>query len=82
LVSPPQHLAARLTLRLTPALPPQHRASTINHNLRHIDWPHGYGDPNAYYHKVGQRHWSGPMVLRSEHFEALAASPALFARKV
>ena len=29
-----------------------HRSRLVNHNLRYIDWPHGYGDPNAYYHTV------------------------------
>ena len=24
------------------------RGSLVNHNLRYIDWPHGYGDPSAY----------------------------------
>lgn len=27
--------------------------SVLNHNLRYIDWPHGYGDPSAYWHSLG-----------------------------
>ena len=54
----------------------------INHNLRYIDWPHGYGDPNAYWRRVGTRHMAGPMVLTPELFRSVARSPAIFARKV
>ena len=28
------------------------RSSLVNHNLRYIDWPHGYGDPSAYWRAV------------------------------
>ena len=59
-----------------------HRSKLVNHNLRYIDWPHGYGDPNVYYHTVGSRHWAGPMVLNEALFESVVGSPALFARKV
>ena len=59
-----------------------HRASVVNHNLRYIDWPHGYGDPNAYWQSVGPKHISGPMVLTPSLFGAAASSAALFARKV
>ena len=54
----------------------------VNHNLRYIDWPHGYGDPNAYWMAMGARHVSGPMVLTERLLPSVAASPALFARKV
>ena len=35
------------------------RASVVNHNLRYIDWPHGYGDASVYWHSIGERHISG-----------------------
>ena len=54
----------------------------INHNLRYIDWPHGYGDPNAYWRRVGTRHMAGPIVLTRELFRSVTRSPAIFARKV
>jgi protein xylosyltransferase len=54
----------------------------INHNLRYIDWPHGYGDPNAYWRRVGTRHVAGPIVLTRELFRSVTRSPAIFARKV
>ena len=57
------------------------RSTLINHNLRYIDWPHGYGDPVKYYQSVDSRHWSGPMVLTGERFDKVISSPALFARK-
>ena len=59
-----------------------HRGALINHNLRHLDWPHATGDPSGYYHSVGQRNWAGPMILTEDRFETAASSPALFARKV
>ena len=59
-----------------------HRRALINHNLRYIDWPHGYGDPNAYWQAAGARHVSGPMVLTAARFETVARSGAVFARKV
>ena len=58
------------------------RASLVNHNLRYIDWPHGYGDPNAYWGSVDRKHVAGPMVLTPELFGRVTRSPALFARKV
>ena len=58
------------------------RESIVNHNLRYIDWPHGYGDPNAYWASMGGRHISGPMVLTDALFMRAVGSPALFARKI
>ena len=58
------------------------RRSLVNHNLRYIDWPHGYGDPTAYWRAVGMRHASGPMVLSSELMGAVLGSGAAFARKI
>ena len=58
------------------------RETLINHNLRYIDWPHGYGDPNAYWHSVGAKHIAGPMVLTAELFDRVVASGAVFGRKV
>jgi hypothetical protein len=57
-------------------------SGVVNHNLRLIDWPHGYGDPNTYWESVGPRHTSGPMVLTGSRFEVAATSPAIFARKI
>ena len=59
-----------------------HRGTVVNHNLRYIDWPHGYGDPNAYWQTVGSRHAAGPMILTPEVFGVVTTSPAIFARKV
>ena len=58
------------------------RLHLVNHNLRYIDWPHGYGDPSAYWRSVGQRHASGPMVLTEDLAAAVLGSPAMFARKL
>ena len=57
------------------------RASLVNHNLRYIDWPHGYGDPAAYWKAVGAKHFSGPMVLSPDLMPAVLGSGAAFARK-
>jgi len=53
----------------------------VNHNLRFIDWPHGYGDPSAYWHSVGAKHAAGPMILTPKHLRAVFQSSAMFARK-
>jgi len=58
------------------------RQSLVNHNLRYIDWPHGYGDPSAYWRAVGLKHASGPMVLSLELLPKVFSSAAAFARKV
>ena len=63
-------LALTLTLTLNP-IPAPHPdphpdPDQVNHNLRYIDWPHGYGDPSAYWRAVGLAHASGPMVLSLE----------------
>ena len=58
------------------------RLHLVNHNLRYIDWPHGYGDPSAYWRSVGQRHASGPMVLTEDLAGPVLGSPAMFARKL
>ena len=58
------------------------RDSLVNHNLRYIDWPHGYGDPSAYWRAVGLAHASGPMVLSLELLPRVFRSGAAFARKV
>ena len=61
---------------------PRMRQSLVNHNLRYIDWPHGYGDPSAYWRAVGLKHASGPMVLSLELLPRVLSSAAAFARKV
>ena len=61
---------------------PLMRLSLVNHNLRYIDWPHGYGDPSAYWRAVGLKHASGPMVLSLELLPKVFSSAAAFARKV
>lgn len=59
-----------------------YRSLLINHNLRYIDWPHGYGDPMRYWMSMGRQHVAGPMVLTEELLGAAVTSPGLFARKV
>ena len=50
------------------------RGSLVNHNLRYIDWPHGYGDPNAYWRSLGAQHAAGPMILTPELFASVTGS--------
>ena len=77
-------LALTLTLNPNPAPhpDPHPERDQVNHNLRYIDWPHGYGDPSAYWRAVGLAHASGPMVLSLELLPRVFRSGAAFARKV
>lgn len=62
---------------------PAHRHSLLNHNLRWIDWPHQYGDPNEYWQRLGSRGYiGGPKVLNASELIPILTSPYMFARKV
>lgn len=60
---------------------PQLRRRVVNHNLRHIDWPHGYGNPEQYWRQAGEAHDGGPVMLTFAHAAELFGSEALSARK-
>ncbi|KAG8465767.1 hypothetical protein KFE25_005337 [Diacronema lutheri] len=60
---------------------PELRERLINHNLRHIDWPHGYGNPELYWRDAGETHDGGPLMLTAEHAAQLFVSEAIAARK-
>ena len=59
------------------------RHQLINHNMRWIDWPHTYGDPNEYWTKVGMAtSVGGPKALNASELAAVFGSPYMFARKL
>ncbi|KAJ1634961.1 core-2/I-branching enzyme-domain-containing protein [Pavlovales sp. CCMP2436] len=60
---------------------PELRARLRNHNLRYIDWPHGYGNPEQYWREAGEAHDGGPVMLSFAHAATLFQSEAISARK-
>ena len=58
------------------------RHQLINHNMRWIDWPHTYSDPNEYWTKVGMATSVGGQGTQRERARAVFGSPYMFARKL